>query len=326
MTAIDISRYQGVVDFQAVKGGGVGVVIAKMGGGDAGVYVDARWVANRDGIRAAGLKLGSYYFNGPGDTPTQAADFHFANADWHPGDMLIIDVEGGTIAWSVSEVIEWVNQILTHGVPASSIGVYMSASVVRNYNWGPVAALGTFLWVASYGANTGTPGTPPAILHWDSWALWQYTSNGSIPGIPGRVDVSQLAPGWSGGNVTPLENTMPAYTLLAVNEGALVNTWIYVGLPQSFVLSGDPNNNQAEKQTIAAINGVDVATLEANVVRVSTIAGQIAIGHIPTATVQTAPAPAPAAAPVDLSSVTSRLDTIEGTLAKGYTFNVKPAA
>ena len=75
MTAIDISRYQGAVNFGAVKSAGVGRVVAKMGGGDAGVYVDADWAANRDGIRAAGLELGSYFFNGPGDTPTQAADF-----------------------------------------------------------------------------------------------------------------------------------------------------------------------------------------------------------------------------------------------------------
>ena len=207
MSAIDISRYQGAVDFQAVKSAGVGVVIAKMGGGDAGVYVDGRWVANRDGIRAAGLTLGSYFFNGPGTSPTAAADFQFANIDWHPGELVVIDVEGGTIAWSVSQVIEWVNQMLQHGVPASSIGVYMSASVVRAYNWGPVADLGKFLWVASYGANTGQPGSPPAILHWAGWALWQYTSNGSIPGISGRVDVSELASSWAGGNVTPFDNT-----------------------------------------------------------------------------------------------------------------------
>lgn len=216
MTAIDISRYQGVVDFAAVKSSGVSLVIAKMGGGDAGVYVDAKWVANRDGIRAAGLTLGSYFFNGPGDTPTQAADFQFQNADWRPGDLIIIDVEGGAIAWSPSQVLEWVNRILAHGVPAAQIGVYMSASVVTAYNWGPVAALGTFLWIASYGANTGTPGTPPRVIHWPAWSLWQYTSNGTIPGVPGRVDVSQVASSWaSTGTITslspqtPLETDMP---------------------------------------------------------------------------------------------------------------------
>lgn len=207
MTAIDISRYQGTVDFNAVKAAGVGVVIAKMGGGDAGVYQDARWVANRDGIRAAGLTLGSYFFNGPGTSPTAAADYQFANIDHRPGDLAVIDVEGGAIAWSVSQVIEWVDRMLQHGVPAASIGVYMSASVVRAYDWAPVVDRGTFLWVASYGANTGQPGNPPSILHWPGWTFWQYTSNGSVPGVAGRCDMSLSAPGWAGSNITPFDNS-----------------------------------------------------------------------------------------------------------------------
>ena len=354
MTAIDISRYQGAVDFNAVKASGVSIVIAKMGGGDAGVYVDARWVANRDGIRAAGLTLGSYFFNGPGTSPTAAADFQFANIDWHPGDLVIIDVEGGAIAWSVSQVIEWVNQIIAHGVPASSIGVYMSASVVRYYNWGPVAALGTFLWVASYGANTGQPGTPPQVLHWPAWTFWQYTSNGSVPGVPGRVDVSALAPGFAGGNITPFDNTpegdldMPKLIHVTTNPvnpspidaigvGSIfeVDTYGYSALSVLSVanafakVDGAFVDVTAEEAIVILQNAtarrtrdhIDTpATTAASATDLSPVLAAIAAAVTAIeAHDQTAPA-------TDLAPVLTQLAALEATLTKGYTFNVKPAA
>ena len=281
MTVIDISRYQGVVDFAALKAAGVSRAIAKVGGGDAGVYVDSMWRQNLAGIRSHGMQLGSYFFNGPGDTPTQAADFQVANSDWRPGDWLCIDVEGHGIAYTPAQALEWVNRMRWHGVPAVDLWVYMSESVENSEDWSAVVATGANLWVAAYRSNNGQPGTPPHLVHWKSWGLWQFTSNGTAPGVNGRVDMSQVAPGFAGSNVTPLEVELPAYSLLAVKDGTLVNTWIYLGLPGSFVLSGDAGNNLAEKETICAINGVaDVPTLEAGVIRISTVAAQIIIGHI----------------------------------------------
>ena len=346
MTVIDISRYQGVVDFGAVKSAGVGVVIAKMGGGDAGPYVDANWSTNRDGIRAAGLKLGSYYFNGPGQSPIAAADYQFQNIGYQPGDLVVIDVEGGAIAWSVSQVIEWVNQMLTHGVPASSIGVYMSASVVNNYNWGPVAALGTFLWVASYGANTGQPGTPPSVIHWSGWAFWQYTSNGSVAGVPGRVDVSQIAPGFASSSSTPLDNTleitdMPKNfnsngTIFTLGEtfgtlwtnpadfSYLTNMAVWgaavpVSMTPDQVTTAINEANmrgrasQAGTPAPTALTPADVAAIDASL--------QAEFNATLAAIHSAAPA-----APVDLAPVLTELANLTATLTKGYTFNVKPSA
>ena len=283
MTVIDISTYQGVVDFAALKAAGVSRVIAKMGGGDAGVYVDSRWVANLAGIRANGLALGTYFFNGPGDTPTQAADFQFQNIDWQPGDWAVIDVEGHGIAYSPAQAFEWAQRMLSHGVPASDVLIYMSRSVENTEDFSAIASLHVQPWIADYGANTGQPGTPPHTVNWPSWALWQYTSNGTIPGITGRVDLSLESPAWASTTITNLEDTMPAYTLLAATDAPLQNTWVYIGLPASFVLSGDPGDNLAEKESICVWNGVkDVPTLEAGVVRCSSVAVQNAINHIPT--------------------------------------------
>ena len=331
MSAIDISRYQGAVDFNAVKSAGVGIVIAKLGGGDAGQYLDTMWTTNRAGVRAAGLKLGSYYFNGPAGTPAAAADFHFNAADWHPGELVVIDVEGSGIAWSVSEVIEWVNRMLLHGVPASSIGVYMSASVVNNYNWGPVAALGTFLWVASYGANTGQPGTTPAVIHWPGWALWQYTSNGSVAGVPGRVDVSQIAPSFSSLNITPLTTKglidMGVLTLHPVTNATQAGQpWmVFNEVTCSYIL--EDQNGHDNWVAAGVAEGPPMSTSQADQLdsrRAGLWPAPLLAGFNATTTNPAPPTPVPAL--VDLSPVLAQLAALEATLTKGYTFNVKPAA
>lgn len=338
MTVIDISRYQGVVDFGAVKSAGVGVVIAKMGGGDAGPYVDANWSTNRDGIRAAGLKLGSYYFNGPGQSPIAAADYQFQNINYRPGDLVVIDVEGGAIAWSVSQVIEWVNQMLSHGVPASSIGVYMSASVVRNYNWGPVAALGTFLWVASYGANTGQPGTPPTVLHWSGWAFWQYTSNGSVAGVPGRVDMSQIAPEWAGSNVTPLNNNPRLRDIMRLLPQD--NTSTYFLEVEGVGLYTVPDQGTADilfryLNPPAGITRADIDAAAAFVAgpptyktfyRPATSAAPTDMSAVLNAITAAVTSIETHGTAVDLSPVLTQLANLTATLTKGYTFNVKPSA
>ena len=217
MTVIDISTYQGAVDFAQVRAAGVGRVIAKMGGGDAGVYVDTEWAANRAGIRAQGLALGSYFFNGPGDTPTQAADFQFANIDHQPGDWVVIDVEGHGIAYTPAQADEWAARMLWHGVPASDLLIYMSRSVENSEDFSQIKALGVLPWIADYGANTGQPGTPPHTVNWPSWALWQYTSNGSIPGVAGRVDLSIASPSFADTKITPL--TTQEDTMLIIDGG-----------------------------------------------------------------------------------------------------------
>lgn len=61
---IDISKWNGKVDFNAVKAAGYTFVIIKAGGSDYGFYKDPYFESNYKGAKAAGLKVGSYYFVG----------------------------------------------------------------------------------------------------------------------------------------------------------------------------------------------------------------------------------------------------------------------
>lgn len=59
---IDVSRWQGNFNFAQAKKEGVEFVILKAGGADDGLYTDYMFLTNYNNARAAGLKVGCYYF------------------------------------------------------------------------------------------------------------------------------------------------------------------------------------------------------------------------------------------------------------------------
>lgn len=61
---IDVSRWQGDIDFNLVKAAGYDFVIIKAGGSDMGFYKDSCFEANYAKAKAAGLHVGAYYFVG----------------------------------------------------------------------------------------------------------------------------------------------------------------------------------------------------------------------------------------------------------------------
>ena len=63
---IDVSHWQGDIDWNKVKKDGIEFAIIKAGGSDAGFYKDSKFEKNYAGAKAAGLAVGAYYFVGKG--------------------------------------------------------------------------------------------------------------------------------------------------------------------------------------------------------------------------------------------------------------------
>ena len=61
MKGIDVSYHNGVVDWQAVAAAGVEFVIVRLGWGNR--HLDEKFLANVNGAKAAGLKIGIYYYS-----------------------------------------------------------------------------------------------------------------------------------------------------------------------------------------------------------------------------------------------------------------------
>lgn len=61
---IDVSHWQGNIDFAKVKAAGYNFVIIKAGGSDYGFYTDKKFETYYAAAVAAGLNVGAYYFVG----------------------------------------------------------------------------------------------------------------------------------------------------------------------------------------------------------------------------------------------------------------------
>ena len=61
---IDVSHWQGKIDFERVKKSGIKFVILKAGGSDKGFYEDKTFRSNYEAAKKAGIDVGAYYFVG----------------------------------------------------------------------------------------------------------------------------------------------------------------------------------------------------------------------------------------------------------------------
>lgn len=187
---IDVSRWQGLIDWDAVKGARDFAII-KLGGSDDGLYPDGQGVRNANEARRVGIPHGFYFFLG-GVTNTADEVKHILNlvssvGGLKAGESLWLDWEAHNTA-EVAYVTEIAQGLINAGMPAP--GVYMSLSRVTGNDWTPLVKLNDGLWVAAWGDNDTLPEANeiPGSDEWPFWAVWQYSSTDTVPGISGRVD------------------------------------------------------------------------------------------------------------------------------------------
>lgn len=189
---IDVSHWQGTIDWAKVKASGRTFAIAKATEGVG--FMDDKYLRNKAGAIAQGLKFGAYHFAQPGNDPVQEADWFVNNADYQHG-MLIptLDLErtgGRSVAALTSWVKAWLSRVDERlGVKPM---IYVSPSFWRTYmgdtRWFADNGYG-ILWVANWGVSS--PSVPATSWGGRSWTFWQYTSDGTVPGISGRVDLNR---------------------------------------------------------------------------------------------------------------------------------------
>jgi GH25 family lysozyme M1 (1,4-beta-N-acetylmuramidase) len=183
---IDVSEYQGDIDWNAVKASGIAFAIARV---DDGFYLDKKFEANWPAMKAAGIIRGAYQFFEPGDDPSALADIMIQKmGPLGVGDLPpTLDVEttdGQSPATIAAHIHTWVDKVqaATGRTPLIYTGKYF-----WNDNVGSADFAGLPLWLAAY--VQPCPSTPDA---WGGWAMWQYNDNGSIPGIGPLVDVDMF--------------------------------------------------------------------------------------------------------------------------------------
>lgn len=184
---IDVSYYQGDIDWNAVAS--AGVVFAWIRVSHSTVFEDPQFAANIAGARAAGVHAGVYQYFEPSEDPIAQADLLLdLLGPLQEGDMPpMIDVESkDTVpqAEYVAAIAAWLEHVeaATGVVPFIYTGYYY-----WNDNVGSAQFADYPLWIANY--NPGCPLVPDA---WATWTAHQYCDCGQLPGIDGAVDVNHF--------------------------------------------------------------------------------------------------------------------------------------
>ncbi|KAF6584866.1 glycoside hydrolase family 25 protein [Paenibacillus sp. EKM211P] len=190
---IDVSRYQGTIDWKRVRADGKSFAFIKASQGQR--YVDPTFITNAKGIKAAGLLLGAYHFVDATSVNTAKAEArHFAE---------VLDQVGGAKALDLPAVMDYENNpgglssAAIHEIALAFLTEFerVSGRKPMVYTGNAFAAhfkvpLGSYkLWIARYSSTRVPSDTTP----WKSWDFWQYSDNGRVEGIQGPVDLNVYA-------------------------------------------------------------------------------------------------------------------------------------
>ncbi|MEO7093191.1 MAG: GH25 family lysozyme [Polyangiales bacterium] len=185
---IDVSYYQGTIDWTKVKADGVEYAFVRVSDGLA--TIDNKFDLNWSQTRAKGILHGAYQFFRPAQDPIAQADLLLSKIGTPMADDLppVIDVEadgGLTPAQVAAKVKIWIDHV-TGAIGKRPI-VYTGYYFWRDQVGAPDQT-DSPLWHAQY----STVACPNIAPPWQDWAFWQYTSSGSVNGIAGNVDMNRF--------------------------------------------------------------------------------------------------------------------------------------
>lgn len=197
IAAIDVSKWQGRIDWAKVKAENpqIKIVAIKAGGGDDGIYPDNQFRRNWIEAKRVGFERFAYWFA----SPAQPAQFQFDFfSEQLGGDMgeyrPCIDVEAPTRAPSPTHLM---SMMVMFELWVKQFGYY-PALYSANWWWSKTYPYATSefkrvwaerwaempLWVASYTDR------PILFEPFTKAAMWQYTDKGKVSGIGGVVDMN----------------------------------------------------------------------------------------------------------------------------------------
>lgn len=225
---IDVSRWQGDIDWAAVKASGVQGAWIKVGGSDGGFYKDSRAAANITNAGNVGLMFGTYYFAVPraateSDAKAQAA--HAVECGYGSGQMWpALDLEHNQYGLTAAQLDDWAWTFCEEAWRLTNRDSVIYTGAHFGLGHTTTGHPSCPLWIANYGLNV--PGTEPpggwepaVPMAWaeTGYSAWQFNSVTTVPGIVGNVDQNTVkADFWAQmmGEGDHEEDDMAAFTSL----------------------------------------------------------------------------------------------------------------
>lgn len=186
---IDVSHFQGTVNWQQVKAAGNAFAYMKVSEGMT--VTDSELANNWPGSGAAGLLRGGYHTFTLGDDGIKQAQNFIDSLNGVKADLLgalppALDIEPlgkANLQEASSEILAWLTAV--EAASGCRPIIYTNPD-----SWDETLKdqfEGYKLWLADY---SSTPTLPDG---WTSWLFWQYSSGGTVAGIDGDTDLDRFS-------------------------------------------------------------------------------------------------------------------------------------
>ncbi|MBI5490086.1 MAG: hypothetical protein HY905_22320 [Deltaproteobacteria bacterium] len=183
LQGIDISYYQGTIDWDAVAADGIDFAFIRVSDGVG--FEDPEFDRNWAEAARVGIARGVYQFFRPGQDPVAQADLLISRMGaLGPGDMPPVadveDADGESAATIAANLAIWMDRVeaAIGRPPIIYTGLYFWRDSVGGADFAEHP-----LWIANWGVSC--PNIPDP---WTDWLFWQDSASGSIAGISGDVD------------------------------------------------------------------------------------------------------------------------------------------
>lgn len=190
MLGIDVSKYQGNINWEKVKLSGYNYVFVRLGyaNNDGTIVIDPYFDRNMLGAIAAGLETGVYlysYIDSVAHAQIAATKVLELIDEYNITMPVAFDYEHSAKYASYgrdknTEICNAFMKVISNGgyLPmyysyTSFVNSYMNMADLNKYEG---------LWIANYTGKIGV----------DDTAIWQYSSSGNVNGIAGRVDMNRM--------------------------------------------------------------------------------------------------------------------------------------
>lgn len=191
---IDVSKWNGEIDWEIVKAEGVDFAIIRCGyrGSSSGWLIeDPYFYKNLTGAKKAGVKVGLYFFTqavNPVEAVEEASMVVSLLGDTEIDYPVYIDIEGAGGNGRADSLDAAARTAVANAFCRTIQNAGLDAGVYSSRNWyynnllvDEMDVPDMKIWLAEY---RDTP------LYTGRYDMWQYTSSGSVAGIEGRVDLN----------------------------------------------------------------------------------------------------------------------------------------
>ncbi len=183
---IDVSKYQGNVNWTSVRNAGTDFALIRAGYGKYASQEDPYFDQNMKNAQAAGIACGAYWFSyaeSVADAKQEAEVFAQVVSGYKFEYPLVFDIEAQIHTKMTKEEVSAIITAFCDTMESKGyyVTLYSYASFLNNYVYQSVLEKYD-IWVAHF--NVSSPSYSKT-----AYGMWQYSSTGTVSGVPTKVDL-----------------------------------------------------------------------------------------------------------------------------------------